>query len=104
MFLDAYHLLFVFKATHGITPTYLRELVSVKRPENYNLRSSSDDLLLATPTCRSNITLGERSFQVAAPALWNVLPREIRSITDLGIFKCHLKTHLFKEAFYLFSS
>ncbi|CAH3025492.1 unnamed protein product, partial [Porites evermanni] len=36
----------------------------------------------------------------AAPALWNVLPREIRSITDLGIFKCHLKTHLFREAFY----
>ena len=46
------------------------------------------------------ITLGDRSFQVAAPALWNVLPREIRSITDLGIFKCHLKTHLFREAFY----
>ena len=31
-----------------------------------------------------------------------VLPREIRSITDLGIFKCHLRTHLFKEAFYYF--
>ena len=42
----------------------------------------------------------ETSFQVAALALWNVLPREIRSITDLGIFKCDLKTHLFKEAFY----
>ncbi|CAH3132658.1 unnamed protein product [Porites lobata] len=38
--------------------------------------------------------------KVAAPALWNVLPREIRSITDLGIFKCHLKTHHFREPFY----
>ena len=46
------------------------------------------------------ITLAGRSFQVAAPALWNVLPREIRSSTDIGIFKCHVKTHLFKEAFY----
>ena len=36
----------------------------------------------------------------AAPALWNVLPREIRSITNLGIFKCHLKTQLFEKAFY----
>ena len=27
-------LLFVFKAIHGITPTYLRELVSIKRPGN----------------------------------------------------------------------
>ena len=93
-------LLFVFKAIHGFAPTYLRELVSVKRLGNYNLRSSSDGLLLATPTYRSRVTLGDRSFQVAAPALWNVLPREIRSIIDRGIFKCHLKTHLFKEAFY----
>ena len=93
-------LLFVFKAIHGFPPTYLRELVSTKRSRNYNLRSSSDGLLLATPTYRSRVTLGDRSFQVAAPALWNVLPREIRSITDLGIFKCHLKTHLFREAFY----
>ena len=93
-------LLFVFKTIHGFAPTYLRELVSIKRSGNYNLRSSSDGLLLATPTYRSRVTLGDRSFQVAAPALWNVLPREIRSITDLGIFKRHLKTHLFREAFY----
>ena len=88
-------LVFVFKAIHGFAPTYLRELVSIKRSGNYNLRSSSDGLLLATPTYRSRVTLGDRSFQVAAPALWNVC-----SITDLEIFKCHLKTHLFTEAFY----
>ena len=93
-------LLFVFKAIHGFAPTYLRELVSIKRSGNYNLRSFSDGLLLATPSYRSRVTLGDRSFQVAAPALWNVLPCEIRSITDLGIFKRHLKMHLFREAFY----
>lgn len=43
---------------------------------------------------------GRQIILVVAPALWNVSPREIRSITDLGIFKCHLKTHFFKEAFY----
>jgi len=74
--------------------------VPIKRPRNYILRSSSDGLVLAMPTYRSRVILGDRSFQVAAPALWNVLPHEIRSITDLGIFKCHLKTHLYKEAFY----
>ena len=93
-------LLFVFQAIHGFAPTYLREVVSIKRSGNNNLRSSLDGLLLATPTYRSRVTLGDRSFQVAAPALWNVLPREIRSITDLGIFKRHLKTYLFREAFY----
>ena len=30
-------LLFVFKAIHGFAPTYLRELVSIKRSGNYNL-------------------------------------------------------------------
>ena len=74
--------------------------MSIKRSGNYNLRSSSDVLLLATQNYRNRVTLGDRSFQVAVPALWIVLPREIRSITDLGIFKCHLKTHLFREAFY----
>ncbi|CAH3183423.1 unnamed protein product, partial [Porites lobata] len=56
-----------------------------------------NSLLYGLPASHLN---KDRSFQVAAPALWNVLPREIRSITDLGIFKRHLKTHLFREAFY----
>ncbi|CAH3156433.1 unnamed protein product, partial [Porites lobata] len=90
----------VCHAPHYCRITPLLELVSIKRSGNYNLRSSSDGLLLATPTYRSRVTLGDRSFQVAAPALWNVLPREIHSITDLGIFKRHLKTHLFREACY----
>ena len=50
--------LFVFKAIHGFAPTYLRELVSIKGSGNYNLRSSSDALLLATPTYRIRVTLG----------------------------------------------
>ena len=43
-------LLFVFQAIHGFAPTYLREVVSIKRSGNNNLRSSLDGLLLATPT------------------------------------------------------
>ena len=76
-------LLFVFKAIYGFAPTYLRELVSIKRSRNYNLRFSSDGLLLATLTYRSRVTLGDRSFQVAAPALWNVLPLSL-----IHIWRC----------------
>ena len=95
-----FKILFVFKAIHGSAPHYLSELVAIKQKGRYNLRSSSNGLLLATTVRRSRVTLGDRSFQVAAPTLWNALPREIRSITDFKIFKCHLKTYLFKEAFY----
>ena len=72
---------FVFKAIHGLAPTSLRELVSIKRSGNYNLTSSSDILLLATQNYRSRVTLGDRSFQVAAPALWNVLPVSYTHLT-----------------------
>ena len=96
-------LLFVFKAIHGFAPTFLRELVSIKRLGNYNLRSSSDGLLFATPTYRSRVTLGDiipgrSSGTLECITAWDF------SITDLGIFRCHLKTHLFKEAFYQFLS
>ena len=37
-------------------------------------------------TFRTKITLGDRSFQVAAPKLWNALPRELRNIPNLHTF------------------
>ena len=58
-------LLFVFKAIHGLAPTYLKENLGQLKDQEI-LRSSSDGLLLATPTHRSRVTLGDRSFQVAA--------------------------------------
>ena len=48
----------------------------------YNLRSSGG-ILLASPTFRTLATVGDRSFQVAAPKLWNALSRELREIPYL---------------------
>ena len=42
---------------------------------------------------------GDRSYAVAAPSLWNKLPRNIRQITELDSFKANLKTHLFNQAY-----
>ena len=44
-------------------------------------------------------TLGDRSFQVAGPGLWNRLPSEIRAIRSYDLFKGAVKTNLFKNAF-----
>ena len=41
---------------------------------------------------QSNVTLGDRSFQLAAQ-------KSIHALEYVGTFKCHLKTYLFKEAF-----
>ena len=78
-------LLFAFKAIHGIAPTYIQNLVYLKSQGTYNLRSSGG-ILQGSSTFRTKITLGDRSFQVAAPKLWNALPRELRNIPNLHTF------------------
>ena len=83
-------LLFSFKAIHGIAPTYIQNLVSLKSQGTYNL-TSLGGILLASSTFRTKVTLGDRSFQVASPKLWNALPPELRDIPNLHTFKSNLK-------------
>ena len=90
-------LLFAFKAIHGIAPTYIQNLVSLKSQGTNNLRLSGG-ILLASSTFRTKVALGDRSFQVGAPKLWNALPRELRDIPNLHNFKSNLNTYLFKFA------
>ena len=58
---------------------------------------SNDEELLAPQTFKSENTLGDRAFQVAALTLWNKLPSALRIETSLKPFKAKLKTLLFKE-------
>ena len=90
-------LLITFKAIHGLAPKYLCDLLTFKS-SLYNLRSS-DSILLSMPAARSK-TLGDRAFMVAAPRLWNSLPKELRAITNVNSFKAHIKTYLFKTLYW----
>ena len=54
---------------------------------------------LDAPSIRTKVTLGDRAFQVAAPKLWNSLQSELRLISNIDIFKRHLKSYPFKVAF-----
>ena len=64
----------------------------------YNLRSSGS-ILLSMPAVRSK-TLGDRAFMVAAPTLWNSLPKELCTITNVNSFKAHIKTYLFRTLYW----
>ena len=90
-------LLITFKAIHGLAPKYLCDLLTFKS-SLYNLRSSGS-ILLSMPAVRSK-TLGDRAFMVAAPRLWNSLPKELRAITDVNSFKAHIKTYLFRTLYW----
>ena len=88
-------LLLAYKALHGLAPAYLSELISWHQPM-MNLRSTNQDLLVV-PSCKTSPTFGDRAFSMAAPRLWNELPRDLRSAKTLGTFKNKLKTYLFRK-------
>ena len=89
-------LLFVFNAINGLAPSYLSDRLTFRNCGRA-LRSSGQ-VLLEVP--RSKLKQwGDRSFAVAAPRLWNKLPPDIRTTTDLSLFKSKLKTHFFILAF-----
>ena len=52
------------------------------------------------PAVRSKNTLGDRAFMVAAPTLWNSLPKELRPTTNVNGFKAHMKTYLFRTVYW----
>ena len=90
----------VFKCLHGLAPSYLSDLLipisAGPSQRRTDLRaSSSGDLCI--PQCRSS--MGERSFSVAGPRLWNSLPQSVRSCNSLATFKHSLKTFLFQRSF-----
>ena len=71
-------------------PTYLSaDIQLVSEHGRRHLRSSSYRTL-AVP--RTRTTLGDRSFAVAGPRVWNSLPATIRQITSYGQFRQHLET------------
>jgi len=79
-------------------PQYLSDSVqtvahSSSRP---GLRSSNT-AVYAKPRCRTKF--GEHGFSHARPTAWNSLPHHLHQISDTGLFKCRLKTELFRRAY-----
>ena len=87
-------ILITFKAIHGLAPTYLSNLLSIKSSA-YRLRSA-DSRLLTIPSVRTKVTLGDRAFIISATKLCNSLSKELRLIDNTYTFKRHLKTYLFR--------
>ena len=83
-----------FKCLNDLAPIYLVQLIEKYSPPRA-LRSSNCNLLIEKK-CNYK-TLGERSFAVSAPRLWNSLPIQLRMAQSLENFKILMKTHLFRQ-------
>lgn len=72
----------VFKAIHGLTPTYLSEFfIEPKR----KLRSSTRGNLFQSRAKNSKFL--KSSFQIAGTKLWNELPENLRAVDSLEVFR-----------------
>jgi hypothetical protein len=86
-------LVHTFRALHGLSPSYIAEMIDHYKPAR-TLRSQNSTSLIV-PRYES-VTFGEKSFKVKAAKLWNSLPNDIRNVLVLDSFKNMLKTYLFK--------
>ena len=90
--------LLVFKCINNIAPNYLRDLISLRETRRRSSRLDDDFFLLKVPS-RPNFSRSEGAFSFAGPKLWNELPRKLRSLNSVDVFKKSLKCHFFNLAF-----
>ncbi len=87
-------LMLTWKEYNQIGPDYLVKL-RMKKKNRHNTLSSNDYLLDIPQT--NLVSCRDRTFQQAAPTLWNDLHLELRTIKTLDTFKNKLETHLFSQ-------
>ena len=87
-------LVLTYKNLHGKAPEYLINKLKLKS-STWNLRSDNDGKLLNVLKAKRK-TFADRGFSTYAPKLWNGLPRYIKDIDNLLIFRKNLKTCMFE--------
>ena len=79
----------VFKCLNGLAPPYLCQNFKT-RSEVHNCNTRNRDRL-HIPLCRT--AAGQRTFTFRGEKVWNSLPDEFQSITNLDVFKEKIKQH-----------
>ena len=88
-----------YKALYGSGPGYLKDHILPYETASV-LRSSGQAFFSVPPTSQARLMgTRERAFSVAAPKLWNSLPREARLAPSVLYFRMQAKTVLFQQAF-----
>ena len=76
----------VFRSLHGLAPSYLRDLIRPVSVTRRGLRSQTKACILEVPFTRRK-TFADRAFSTYGPRTWNLLPEDLRSLTDYQLFK-----------------
>ena len=76
----------VYQGVHGTAPRYLSDLLHCVADitSRHRLWSSTSELVIPLSWL---VTVGDRSFAVAGPRLWNTLPEDITSAPSFLVFR-----------------
>ena len=95
--------LLTYKALHTGQPTYLAAHLHPFQSTYNTRRTNPDNNTLATFGFSNKVHVSSKhlykSFEYAAPQLWNNLPLDIRTAPSISSFRSRLKTHLFHRAY-----
>jgi hypothetical protein len=89
-------LLLIYKAVHGLAPTYLSNLVLPYIP-THTLRSQDAGFLIVPRISKQ--TAGGTAFSYRAPFLWNGLSGHVSDSNSASTFKSLFKTHIFIRSY-----
>ena len=86
------------RVDNNAAPVYLHNMVRKKVFHRQTRWATTPGSLYEIPFTERK-TFQARAFSVAGPTEWNDLPSHLRTITDHELFRKHLKTYLFQQAF-----
>ena len=83
----------MYQCVNGDTLSYLKCLLRFK--ESGRSLRSNNDFMLDKPLNATSI--GQRAFIIAAPTLWNNLPKELKVTPTVNLFNIRHKQYLLKK-------
>ena len=88
-------LLLTYKVPNGLAPSYLCDLLEIRKHTRTLRSDSNNNVSLFIPRYFTE-TYGKRAFSICAPRVWNNLPPHLRSHgMKIEHFKKELKTFIF---------
>lgn len=66
-----------FQGIHGLVPEYLCDLIQIRELPNYSLQTTNE-IVFVVPSHKSLSIIRGREFKLAAPKLWNRLPKYLK--------------------------
>ena len=77
----------MYKVKNNLSPEFMQDIFPERNIERYNLRKQVNFQIPGPKT----VTYGTESIQFLGSKIWNLIPNDLKSATNLSIFKANIK-------------